>query len=881
MPAVAMNRNAILLSGKPEILLCSSLFYFRLPASCWEERMVQLRMCGYNCIDVYMPWNFHELRPGEWHFEGEHDVDAFLTLARKHGLYVVARPGPYICSEWDGGALPAWLYDGSTPLRQNDPAYLARLDEWLKRILPIVAAHAYDRGGSVVAVQLENEMDFFACHDPEGYMAHLRDVARACGVTVPLTACAGQCDPQGAGGTTPQVHITFNAYCPDDYRYLEMQLAHMRGLASATDTPLMITETDRAHQQLRREMMMGARLISPYNQVGGTDMDMTNGISNWAWNAEKPLALMATDYDFMSMITADGRLREEAAEGRLMGSMLASLGTHLAAAQPCDAPAEIEANFTMPLKQNDRGQDVPCWPAMRMDCGTLFALSNLGTEDGTACFASADGERCTVNVAQGRCVILPWQVSLGPWGAEDAVLLWSEAEWCGHEQREDGLWLTLTGDDAARAAFLCGGTRTVVQGSAWQRIRDGLMVRILPREEAVRWGCVNLPPLEMEIPSRVCTRQVTAVCRHDADIASLAEPLGRGITTMEQAGQYRGDMIYTLKIDGDDPLLLQHAADLLWARHGDSCQAMYSDGSSVLLAGGAGEWAIRVQSWGHANFDDVRQPALKMGSGKGISGAVQITHTKDIADLWRICPAAKYAVQGNSGLRETDGIMATGINSWSYPASPMEADYIRKVHFPENCDRHLLYIERDASQVEAYVDGALADVKRPGDPWLDLSRAAKPGQAAELMLRVTRRFSHDSLGAVRLMSGRAVCDAAMAGISPEEWQRLAPLGQGERTELPICLNPGEEVLLTALMDDGPRRDRMLVIEGEGIEATLLTDGHVAGRVLRPAPGYPEVKGGSARRIYLPGAWQENVRLHVAGIGQGGVLRELKWEMVVR
>ena len=610
-------------------------------------------------------------------------------------------------------------------------------------------------------------------------------------------------------------------------------------------------------------------------------MDMTNGISNWAWNSEKPLALMATDYDFMSMITADGRLREEAAEGRLMGSMLASLGIHLAAAQPCDTPAVIEADFTMPLKQNDEGQDVPCWPAMRMDCGTLFALSNLGTEAGTACFAATDGERCAVRVVPGRCVILPWQVSLGPWGGEDAVLLWSEAEWCCHERREDGLWLTLTGDDTARAAFLCEGAKTVVQGSAWWRIRDGLMVRILPRDEAMRWGCVNLPPLEMEIPSRICTQQVTQVCRHDADIACLAEPLGSGIKTMEQAGQYRGDVIYTLKTDGDGSLVLQHAADLLWVRHGNSCHAMYSDGSSMLLSGGVGEWTIRVQSWGHANFDDVRQPALKMGSGKGISGAVQITHSKDISDLWRISPASKYAVQGNSKLHETDSIMATGINSWSYPASPMEADFIRKIYFPDTCDRHLLYIERDASQVEAYVNGILADVKRPGDPWLDLSRVATPGQAAEITLRVTRRFSHDSLGAVRLMSGRAVTDVTMAGVPPEAWQRLAPLGQGNQTTLPICLGPGEETLLTAFLDDAPRRDRMLVIEGEGIEATLLTDGHVAGRVLRPAPGYPEVKGGSARRIYLPGAWQENVRLHVAGIGQGGVLRELKWETVVR
>ena len=106
MSTVTLRENELQLNGKATTLLCASLFYFRIPRENWEERMDQLRMAGYNCIDVYIPWNFHELRPGEWHFEDEHDVSAFLALAARHGLYVIARPGPYICSEWDGGALP-------------------------------------------------------------------------------------------------------------------------------------------------------------------------------------------------------------------------------------------------------------------------------------------------------------------------------------------------------------------------------------------------------------------------------------------------------------------------------------------------------------------------------------------------------------------------------------------------------------------------------------------------------------------------------------------------------------------------------------------------------------------------------------------------------
>ncbi|MEG2434115.1 MAG: beta-galactosidase, partial [Acinetobacter sp.] len=312
MSNVQLNADTIVINGQPKILLCASLFYFRIPRENWEERMKQLRMLGYNCIDVYMPWNFHESSPNVWNFEGMYDVDAFLALATQYQLYVIARPGPYICSEWDGGALPSWLYKADIELRQDEPEYLKQLERWLQRILPIIAAHEVDRGGSVVAVQLENEMDYFACKAPEQYMRKLQETALCYGITVPLTACAGQCDVQGAGGLVQGVHPTFNAYSDDTFAHLECQLAHMRALAAELGTPLMITETDRIHAKLKRELASGARLISPYNQVGGSNVDMTNGISNWAEDVHRPLALMASDYDFDSMLTVSGRLRAQA-----------------------------------------------------------------------------------------------------------------------------------------------------------------------------------------------------------------------------------------------------------------------------------------------------------------------------------------------------------------------------------------------------------------------------------------------------------------------------------------------------------------------------------------------------------------------------------------
>src|SRR5512136_2002314 len=120
-----LDQNSIVIHQKPVIVLCRSLFYFRIPRALWQDRLGRIKAAGYNCIDVYFPWNYHELAEGAWDFSGERDVEAFLQLAVDTGLWIVARPGPYICSEWDGGALPAYLFTRrDLKIRDNDPRYL-------------------------------------------------------------------------------------------------------------------------------------------------------------------------------------------------------------------------------------------------------------------------------------------------------------------------------------------------------------------------------------------------------------------------------------------------------------------------------------------------------------------------------------------------------------------------------------------------------------------------------------------------------------------------------------------------------------------------------------------------------------------------------------
>lgn len=878
MPNIQLTADAIRIQGQPKVLLCASLFYFRIPHENWEERMQQLRMTGYNCIDVYIPWNFHELRVNEWHFEGMHDVAAFLSLAAKNGLYVVARPGPYICSEWDGGALPSWLYQQNLALRQDDDAYLAQLNRWLHKVLPLVAAHEIGRGGSVVAVQLENEMDYFSCRNPKAYMEKMRDTARACGITVPLTACVGQCDVQGAYGYAQGVNPTFNAYCAADFAHLETQLTHMRKLAAEACTPLMITETDREHDKLKRELVAGAKLISPYNQVGGSDIDMTNGITNWAADVRKPLSLMASDYDFVSMITVDGKLRAEAGKARLLGNLLASFGEQLALAEPCEAPFIPECDFPTALNLRDDGIDEPCFPSLHMECGWLMGATNLGQAEGALRFTTDAGQACA-RLQPGETKLLPWMLSLAPWGS-DAVVQWSEAELYSLEPIRSGLRVTFVGDSDARASVTLNGQTVLVQGEKWVSAGDRVWLRVLSPDKAVL-DCPLLPPLVASIPSVLQTRTVDAVNVHAFSLREHAQPACEGICAMEAAGIYRGDVFYETDLPEDSQLLLKDAADLLWATDAKGCKALYSDGSSQLLTASAGRWQLRAQAWGHSNFDDVRQPALKMGSTKGIANLTRILEQQNITDLWYIYPEAKYDTQHDPTLPETDRILSTTINTWSYPAMPMKADFVRKVYLRADCDRFWLHIQEKGVQVTASVNGVVAGMLRANDPWLDLSAAAVPGQSVELRLTVTRRFSHETLGQVTLVSGQGITRARMASVPVETWQQLQPKSVAARVALPLTLREGEERMLTALLPAGTPKSRMLVLEGSGIEATLLAHGHVCGRIVLATEGYPEVKGGSSRRVYLPAAWADDtVCMHVCGLGREGRLTGITWEEIV-
>jgi beta-galactosidase len=151
-----------LLDGKPFQVIAGEMHYARIPREYWRARLRMAKAMGLNTITTYVFWNFHEPRPGEFDFTGQHDVAEFVREAQSEGLYVNLRPGPYSCAEWDWGGFPSWLFkDPGIVVRSTDPKFMEPARRWLLRLGQELAPLQIGNGGPIIMVQVENEYGSF------------------------------------------------------------------------------------------------------------------------------------------------------------------------------------------------------------------------------------------------------------------------------------------------------------------------------------------------------------------------------------------------------------------------------------------------------------------------------------------------------------------------------------------------------------------------------------------------------------------------------------------------------------------------------------------------------------------------------------------------
>lgn len=307
-------RDRFYMDGEPFKIISGSIHYFRVVPEYWRDRLEKLKALGCNTVETYIPWNLHEPKKGEFRFDGMLDVERFIRLAGELGLYVILRPSPYICAEWELGGLPPWLLgEDGMRFRVYYPPYLKHVKEYYQVLMKKLAPLQIDNGGPVIMMQVENEYGSYA--NDKKYLEWLRDTMRELGVTVPLCTSDGPTHDMLHGGTIDGVLATanFGSRVEEAFKFLK---------EFRPDSPLMCMEfwigwfdawgngghmtgdLEMAVRELDRMLELGN--VNFYMFEGGTNFGFMNGA-----NYSDRLTPDVTSYDYDAILTEDGRITEK------------------------------------------------------------------------------------------------------------------------------------------------------------------------------------------------------------------------------------------------------------------------------------------------------------------------------------------------------------------------------------------------------------------------------------------------------------------------------------------------------------------------------------------------------------------------------------------
>lgn len=349
---IRFDSRCFQIDGEDVFLYTGTMHYFRVAKSLWRDRLQKLKAAGLNGVETYVPWNWHERQmpqsPADFSKVDMSDLADFLTLADSLRLYVILRPGPYICAEWSGGGFPQWLTrkrprktKRDVWLQSDDPEFELWSRHWLQAVCRVAVPHQITRRkphtGGVILFQIENEYNrvtWFPHEAKRNYLESLARDARALGIDVPLITCWTSEARNVKDGPLGGVLDMVNSYpkWQVEKRFggqINPQLKTQPGkpLASAElqggwccelGWPLFWQQDGLAPVQTQNvtlyALQRGFSAINYYMMVGGTNFD------DWASRNQ------ITSYDYAAAIGEDGTVNERYHRIRAMASLIKEHG---------------------------------------------------------------------------------------------------------------------------------------------------------------------------------------------------------------------------------------------------------------------------------------------------------------------------------------------------------------------------------------------------------------------------------------------------------------------------------------------------------------------------------------------------------------------------
>jgi len=185
---IRYDASCLTINDRDSFIFSAAFHYPRCPKSLWRDRLEKLKRAGFNTIETYVFWNYHEREEGKSDLS---EFEDFVKLVGEMGFYMIARPGPYVSAEWHRGGIPDWVAAKRFPLRSNQPENLKWSHHWYSQVLPVIARHQVTMSGPIIMVQIENEYDFWRLPDADKreYLRALANLCAGMGITVPLFTC--------------------------------------------------------------------------------------------------------------------------------------------------------------------------------------------------------------------------------------------------------------------------------------------------------------------------------------------------------------------------------------------------------------------------------------------------------------------------------------------------------------------------------------------------------------------------------------------------------------------------------------------------------------------------------------------------------------------
>lgn len=308
-------KDRFYLNGEPFQIISGAFHYFRTVPEYWRDRLEKLKNMGCNTVETYIPWNFHEPKQGMFLWDGMRDICRFIETAKELGLYMIVRPSPYICAEWEFGGLPAWLLkDRNMRLRCSYQPYLEAVSRYYDELIPKLAPYQADCGGNIILVQIENEYGYYG--NDTAYLEFLRDKMREKGITVPFvtsdgpwsesafrSGCVKGALPTGNFGSSVKWQFDVMRNYMGENKPLMCMEFWVGWFDAWGDSETHRSDLEQNKKDLDDLMRLGN--LNFYMFEGGTNFGFMSGRNGGSKTGD------VTSYDYDGILTEDGRITEK------------------------------------------------------------------------------------------------------------------------------------------------------------------------------------------------------------------------------------------------------------------------------------------------------------------------------------------------------------------------------------------------------------------------------------------------------------------------------------------------------------------------------------------------------------------------------------------